>query len=160
MSIAKIIYAPIREKYIESHNKDTKCPFCNYHNKSQYIVHEGNTCTILANQYPYLYGHLLIIPKRHVTDIVDLNKDEDKDMMLLIKRAIKLLREAFHPDGFDVGYQTKMGGGSVDHIHFHVVPRFKGDTGFMTILENSNIMSEKPEEMVKKLKQKNHMLDH
>jgi len=155
---AKIIYAPMREEYVEGNHKDEKCPFCHYHSKPQFIIHEGNTATILANQYPYLYGHLLIIPKRHITDILDLNKDEDKDMMLLIKRSIKLLTEAFHPDGFDVGYQTKIGGGSLPHIHFHVVPRFKGDTGFMTVLENTNIFSEKPEEMVKKLKKKNHII--
>lgn len=156
--MTEIIYAPIREKYVESNHKDTKCPFCNYNSRQNLLVHEGNTCNIIANQYPYLYGHLLVVPKRHITDIIDLNKDEDKDMMLLIKRSIKLLKEAFHPDGFDIGYQTKFGGGTLDHIHFHIVPRYKGDTGFMTVMENANIMSEKPEEMVRKLKKKNHML--
>lgn len=156
--MSEIIYAPIREKYIESHNKDHKCPFCNYHKDGKYILHEGNTCVVVANRYPYLYGHLLVFPKRHITDIVELNKDEDKDMMLLIKRAIKQLKLAFNPDGFDVGYQTQFGGGSIEHVHFHIVPRFKGDTGFMTILENANVMSEKPEDMVQKLKRKNHMV--
>lgn len=161
ISMTQIIYAPIREQYVSNNNgknkKDNKCPFCNYHNKQDLLVYEGNTGYILANKYPYLYGHLLIIPKRHITDILELNKDEDKDMMLLIKKAIKMLTETFHPDGFDVGYQTMFGGGSVDHMHFHVVPRFKGDTGFMTIVGDVNIISEKPEEMAKKLKRKNHI---
>jgi ATP adenylyltransferase len=156
--MAKIIYAPLREKYVETNHKDEKCPFCNYAKHPDLLVHEGNTCVVVANKYPYLYGHLLVFPKRHITDITELNKDEDKDMMLLIKRAIKQLKLAFNADGFDVGYQTKFGGGSVEHVHFHVVPRYKGDTGFMNILENTNVMSEKPEFMVQKLKRKNHMV--
>ena len=161
--MTKIIYAPIREQYVSNNannnknRKDNKCPFCNYHNKQDLLVYEGNTAYILANKYPYLYGHLLIIPKRHITDILDLNKDEDKDMMLLIKKAIKLLRETFNPKGFDIGYQSIYGGASIEHIHFHVVPRFEGDTGFMNMLDDTNIISEKPEEMVKKLKKKNHI---
>jgi len=155
--MTEIIYAPMREKYLEHNHKDTKCPFCNYNRRQEYLVQEGNTCAIIANKYPYLYGHLLVIPKRHITDILDLNKDEDKDLMLLTKRAIKMLKEAFHPDGFDVGYQTKMGGGTLDHIHFHIVPRYKGDTGFITIMENANIISEKPEIMVQKLRKKNNL---
>lgn len=157
--MTKIIYAPLRESYVENNGKkkDKKCPFCNINNKKELLVYEGNTCYILANKYPYLYGHLLIIPKRHIKDILELNKDEDKDMMLLTKKAIKMLSETFKPDGFDVGYQTSFGGGSIDHMHFHVVPRFKGDTGFMTIVDDVNIISEKPEEMVKKLRRKNHI---
>jgi len=156
--MAQIIYAPIREEYVENHSKKKSCPFCNYHKEEKYLVYEGNTAVIIANKYPYLYGHLLVVPKRHITNILELNKDEDKDVMLLIKRAIKLLTTAFHPDGFDVGYQTKNGGASVEHVHFHIIPRYAGDVGFMTILENDNIISEKPEIMVKKLKRKNHLL--
>lgn len=154
--MTEIIYAPIREKYIE--NKPTKCPFCNFTEKRDLLVYDGNTAIIIANKFPYLEGHLLVIPKRHITEITEQNKDEDKDIMLLVKRAVKFLDAAFHPDGFDIGVNLKSeAGASVEHLHYHVVPRYKGDTGFMNILENTNILSEKPAEMVRKLKYKNNL---
>lgn len=154
--MAQIIYTQLKEQpnSNKKNKNDSKCPFCNYHNKKNLLIHEGNTCYILANKYPYLYGHLLIVPKRHITNILELNKDEDKDVMLLIKRAIKLLSETFNPTDFDIGYQTPKN--NIEHIHFHVVPKFKNDDGIINLYHN-NFISEKPEEMVKKLKRKNHI---
>lgn len=153
--MTQIIYAPIRQKY-NAEKQNAKCPFCNYKDERDLVVYEGNTAIILANKFPYLFGHLLVLPKRHITDIGEQNKDEDKDIMLLIKRAIKYLENAFHPEGFDIGVNLKSAAGSsIKHLHYHIVPRYGGDTGFMNVLENATIISEKPETMVQNLKRKN-----
>jgi len=150
------MYAPIRKKYVEEKRHDNKCPFCNYKNKQEYIIYEGNTAAILANNYPYFFGHLLVIPKRHIKNLEDLNKDEDKDVMLMIKRAVKFLKVAFNPEGFNIGLGIgNYSGGSQEHLHFHVVPHYKGDIGFMNLLDNVSVQANKPEEMVVKLKKKN-----
>ena len=112
----------------------------------------------MANRYPYNFGHLLVVPKRHITALEDLNKDEDKDVMMLIKRAIKFLKNAFNPDGFNVGINLgNYSGGSIEHIHFHILPRYKGDTGFINVFSNTSIVATTPEEMVKELKEKNRL---
>lgn len=156
-NMTQIIYAPIRQPYT-SQKQNSKCPFCNYKEENSLLVYEGNTAVIIANKFPYLFGHLMVFPKRHITEVNEQNKDEDKDIMLLIKRSVKYLEDAFHPDGFDIGVNLKSAGGSsVKHLHYHIVPRYTGDTGFMNVLENAAIMSEKPETMVQKLKRKNNL---
>ncbi len=155
--VTQIIYAPIRQTY-NAQKQNVKCPFCNYKDERNLVVCEGNTAVIIANKFPYLAGHLLVLPKRHIIDVSEQNKDEDKDIMLLIKRAVKYLEEAFHPDGFDIGINLNSdAGSSVKHLHYHIVPRYRGDTGFMNVLENAAIMSEKPETMVQNLKRKNNL---
>jgi len=157
---AKIIYAPIRKKYVQEHKghmiDKAHCVFCKP--KREIIVYEGNTAMIIANNYPYNTGHLLVIPKRHINDIGDMNKDEDKDVMLLIKRAVKFLDKAFKPDSFNIGLnQGEISGGSIKHVHFHVVPRYKGDNAFMEVINNTKVISYTPEEAVKIIKQKNNL---
>jgi diadenosine tetraphosphate (Ap4A) HIT family hydrolase len=153
--MGEVIYAPLRKNY---HNKrNENCPFCNFKNK-KLLVYEGNTAYIVANKFPYSYGHLLVIPKRHITDIVDLNKDEDKDMMLLMKRSVKFLEKAIKCKGFNIGLnQGEYSSHSQDHLHFHVVPRYENDTGFMQITAKTSIAAENPEELVKKLKRSNQL---
>ena len=157
--MAKIIYAPMRNKYFDekrknSHNKE-ECIFCNYKKQKELVVLEGNTAIIMANKFPYNFGHLMVIPKRHVENIEDLNKDEDKDVMLLIKRAVKFLKTAFNPIGFNIGLNIGNNSGrSIKHLHFHIIPRYDGDTGFMDIIGKTKILSKTPQEMVKELKSK------
>lgn len=157
--MTQIIYAPIRKKYHESQKvnetNNNKCPFCDYKKDLNTLVFEGNTAIIVANKFPYTFGHLLVVPKRHIKNIEELNKDEDKDVMLLIKRAVRFLKDAFNPDSFNVGLnQGNISGGTVEHLHFHVVPRYKGDVGFMQTLNDTAIHANTPEEMVKQLKEK------
>ncbi len=151
--LGQIIYAPMRKDYYYG-KKPTNCQFCEL-DKSVIII-EQNSCIMIANKYPYVFGHLLIVPKRHVETIEDLNKDEDKDMMLLSKKAVRMLRNTFNPEGFNIGINIgEISGGSIKHLHIHIVPRYKGDTGFMNVLNDTSISSMKPEEMIKKLKEKN-----
>ncbi len=157
--MAQILYAPIRKKYHEkpktSDTNNAKCPFCDYKKHPETVVFEGNTAVIIANSYPYTFGHLLVIPKRHIKTVEELNKDEDKDVMLLIKRATKFLKDAFNAESFNLGLnQGPLSGGTVEHLHFHVVPRYKGDVGFTHVLNNTVIQASTPTEMVKELKQK------
>ncbi len=145
--MAKIIYAQLQslneKKNKNKENKKTNCYFCNYTEKQKLIIHVGNTAYIIAKKNPLSYGHLLVAPKRHITDITELNKDEDKDMMLLIKRAIKLLKISFSPESFEVIHKTKKD----EHIYFQIIPKYN------VIKEIDN-----PELMVKKLKLKNNMI--
>lgn len=154
--MTQIIYAPLRERYYDE-KKSNKCPFCDTKDRSELIIFDGNTAYIIANKYPYSNGHLMVVPKRHIKNLEELNKDEDKDVMLLIKRAIKFLKETFHPDGFDIGInQGQFSGGSiVDHLHVHVVPRYKGDTGFLQTTSDATLISISPADAAKKIKQAN-----
>jgi len=154
--MAQILYAPIRKKYHEMKNEfSNKCPFCDYKKHPEHLIFDGNTAIIVANRYPYNFGHLLVVPKRHIKNIEDLNKDEDKDVMMLVKRSVKFLRDAFNPDSFNIGLnQGGISGGSIEHLHIHIVPRYKGDTGFTQILSDTTVQANTPEEMVKQLKQK------
>ena len=96
------------------------------------------------NLYPYNSGHLMIVPYRHVADLTDLSDDEASELINLSKKMISALRQVSHPDGFNVGSNIgRTAGAGIDtHVHFHVVPRWNGDTNFMPVLADTKLISE------------------
>jgi ATP adenylyltransferase len=150
----KSLYAPWRKKYIlgSLENKDDSktCPFCK--TDEEYQVFETKKTMIRSNKYPYSSGHLLVIPKRHINDITNLTTKESEELFNLINLSVYLLDIYMKPEGYNIGCSVgKIAGESIDHLHFHVLPRFAGDVGWNR-LGDFNVISESPKETTKNLK--------
>ncbi|MEM4675736.1 MAG: HIT domain-containing protein, partial [Nitrososphaerota archaeon] len=112
--------------------------------KEDLVLFKGKKCFVLMNLYPYNTGHLMVAPYRHVGNLTELDVDERSELMELIVKSIAVLQKALTPDGFNVGINLgRVAGAGVEgHVHFHVVPRWSGDTNFMTVVGNVKVMPE------------------
>jgi ATP adenylyltransferase len=148
-------------RYIESAQATEEpdgCIFCEKpeagDDEGAYILaREGGAFAIL-NAYPYNPGHLMIAPFRHVGDYVDLEPQEAADCDGLLRRSLEALRRVSNPDGFNVGMNLGRvaGAGIPGHVHWHVVPRWNGDTNFMPVVGETRVLPELLEDTYKKLK--------
>jgi ATP adenylyltransferase len=109
-----------------------------------HIVHRGVTCFVVANLFPYTTGHLLVVPNREVADLDGLTGDETADLWATVTVAVRVVRSVYQPDGLNVGLNLgRPAGGSVpDHLHVHVVPRWTGDSNFMSAIANTQTLPE------------------
>ena len=152
------IWAPWRMSYIANADKHEGCFFCDKPNESNdvenYIILRGEHAFILLNAYPYSNGHLMVAPYQHTANMDELSNEEMLEMMQLTRRAVNLLKTAFHPDGFNVGVNMGRvaGAGVADHLHIHVVPRWNGDTNFMLVLGDVRVIPESLESVYVKLR--------
>ena len=114
----------------------------------QLIVHEGQLAYVILNKFPYNAGHLMVVPHRHVAQLALLEKDELTEIAVLTQLSEKVLTEAYAPQGINVGMNLgrPAGAGIVDHLHIHLVPRWNGDTNFMTVVGEVRVL---PEELPK-----------
>ncbi|NJE26730.1 HIT domain-containing protein [Thermococcus sp. MV5] len=153
----KLLWAPWRIEYIRS-PKHNGCIFCDFpkenKDKERLILYKGKNAFIIMNNYPYNPGHVMIAPYRHVGKWEDLTDEELLEIMKLSQLIIKALKKAMNPDGFNMGVNLGRvaGAGIDDHVHFHVVPRWNGDTNFMPVLTNTKVVPESLEEAYKELK--------
>ena len=110
----------------------------------QLIVHEGKLAYVILNKFPYNAGHLMVVPQRHVAQLALLEKDELTEMAVLTQLSEKVLTQAFSPQGINVGMNLgrPAGAGIVDHLHIHLVPRWNGDTNFMTVVGEVRVLPE------------------
>lgn len=141
------LWAPWRMDYILSNRQRKACIFCPQKKDSdeqRLILHRTPYSLIMLNRYPYTYAHLMIAPIRHVQEVANLTAAEMQDIFQNLGKAIKVLKKAFHPSGFNVGMNLgEVGGaGIVHHLHFHLVPRWKGDINFMPLLAEVRIIPE------------------
>ncbi len=133
------LWAPWRVEYILG-KKPSGCIFCKqYHAQSdeeRLILHRDQLVTVMMNRFPYNNGHLLVSPVRHASSLEELTADEERRLMALVKVSTRILREVMHPDGFNIGLNIgrEAGAGYEEHLHFHIVPRWRGDTNFMAAL--------------------------
>ena len=152
------LWAPWRMDYIKSAKDDTVCIFCQIaregEDERRLVLHRGRYSYIVMNTYPYNNGHLLVTPYRHVPSLTDLSGDELSDAIWLVSYSIKLLRHTLNPDGFNVGVNLGRvaGAGIADHVHFHIVPRWKGDTNYMTTVAETRVLPEDLRETYNKLR--------
>ena len=138
------IFAPWRMEYIKG-DKPDGCVFCKCSIRSDdYVIFEGKTCVVMMNKYPYISGHLMIIPKRHIGKIEDLTLDEKKEIFSLLDTSVRVLKEAMNPGGFNIGMNLgkAAGAGIEEHIHVHVIPRWEGDTNFMSVVGEVRVIPE------------------
>jgi len=156
------LFSPWRSKYIETFSQpstaDGKCILCLAHQDNKddehLIVSRGKLCYVIMNLFPYNSGHLMIVPYRHIPTLLDLTDDESLEIMTSLKKMTKALQAASRPDGFNIGSNIgRTAGAGIDqHIHFHIVPRWNGDTNFMPILADTKMISEDMKEMLVKLR--------
>ena len=108
------------------------------------IVFRGTRCFVILNLYPYNNGHLMVVPNRHVATLAALSPEELAEVGLLTQRCEIALTEAYTPQGMNVGINLgkSAGAGVLDHIHVHVVPRWGGDTNFMTVVGEMRVLPE------------------
>ncbi|PYS39999.1 MAG: HIT family hydrolase [Acidobacteria bacterium] len=145
------LWSPWRHDYIAKAADDTphSCVFCEAQknpadDEQHFILHRGRHNFIILNLYPYISGHLMIAPYAHVGELDSAPKESTDEMMDLIKLSQAALREAYHPDGLNIGMNLgrAAGAGVADHIHAHIMPRWTGDTNFMTTIGETRVLSE------------------
>lgn len=148
------IWAPWRAEYILG-TKPNGCVFCDARRtEDKLIITTGATCFAIMNRYPYTTGHCLIAPFRHIGDITALTAEESAEMHALAKTLVTAMRECMQPQGFNIGMNlgAVAGAGVEDHVHLHIVPRWKGDTNFMPVLADVHMVSEHMEITLQKIK--------
>jgi ATP adenylyltransferase len=108
------------------------------------IVHRGPTCFVILNAFPYAVGHVLVLPYRQVADLEDLTPTEASELLETVTDAVRALKTAYRPEGLNVGANLgRPAGGSVsEHLHLHVLPRWTGDSNFMTAIANTRTLPE------------------
>ena len=121
---------------------------------AQLIVWRGKHCFVIMKRFPYNSGHVMIVPYRQTGAFEDLNPAELAEIMQTAQRAIRALRKVMRPQGFNFGANIGRvsGAGVDDHIHFHVVPRWSGDTNFLPVLADTKVISEDMKDTLKKLR--------
>jgi ATP adenylyltransferase len=143
----KYLWAPWRMAYILDY-KQKGCIFCKKpkekKDKENLILYRGQYACVMMNRFPYNNGHLMVFPKRHCPDFEELTDKEFKEIFSLIKTSIRVLKDQLRPHGFNIGMNIgKVGGAGFDkHVHFHIVPRWMGDTNFMPIIGDTKIIPE------------------
>ncbi|KUG24712.1 hit family protein [hydrocarbon metagenome] len=146
------LWSPWRSNYIQSfkHKSDNEeCVFCSLHqldinDVESLVVYKSDLCFVMLNLYPYNSGHLMIIPYRHISDIEEITKDEFAEITGLITLSKKALTDLMKPQGFNIGANIgKAAGAGIDqHIHFHILPRWIGDTNFMPAIGEVKVISQ------------------
>jgi ATP adenylyltransferase len=141
------IWAPWRIEYIERPKNDG-CIFCEKlragADRENLILHRGRHVFLVLNLYPYNPGHVMVTPYLHTSRMGDLSTEAVVEMWELADRTMEAIREAMRPEGFNLGLNlgAVAGAGVRDHLHLHVVPRWQGDTNFMPVLAETNVMPE------------------
>lgn len=156
----KRLYAPWRIEYLmDSSAHEEGCLFCRVRdeqpdNEDNLILERSRHCYIIVNRYPYTTGHVMVACNRHVDRTSELDDAEASDMMALIARAERLLDAAYHPHGINIGANLgeSAGAGIVGHLHIHLVPRWHGDTNFMTSVGETRVVSEGIEDTYQRLR--------
>ncbi len=154
----KTLWAPWRIEYITG-EKEKGCIFCNKplegKDNKNLILYKGETSFIIMNRYPYSNGHLMVVPYKHTNSMSELNDSERLELMNLTTKCIEIL-DIMKADGFNVGMNlgTAGGAGIDDHLHFHIVPRWNGDTNFMPLIGDVKVMPEYLEDTYKTLSEK------
>jgi ATP adenylyltransferase len=154
---AERLWAPWRLQYIKG-DKTDECIFCTkpgLDDESALIVRRGQHCFVMLNAYPYTSGHVMVAPYEHVADLERLAAPVADELMALTQESIKAIRSAYRPEGFNVGANlgTVAGAGVAGHVHFHVVPRWEGDTNLMTVIGEVRVLPEALDDTQRNLKE-------
>ena len=146
------LWSPWRSKYIASAGSGLSsdvCIFCEMktdpaNDERNFVVYRGDRAFIVLNLYPYISGHLMIVPYDHIGELDAAPKEVTDELMDLTKRSQTALRQVYGPDGFNIGMNLgkAAGAGIADHIHIHAMPRWSGDTNFMTTVGETRVLPE------------------
>lgn len=153
----KHLFSPWRMDYIQNHNRIQGCAFCTELSRpdgiDNLIVVRGCNNFVILNRFPYTSGHLMVVPFIHQSTLDVLDMDTRAEMMELVNQAIQVLDRVYRPQGFNIGINMgeAAGAGITEHIHMHVVPRWSGDTNFMSSLGETRVVPESLEETYKRI---------
>ncbi len=145
-------------EYMSVAGKNDGCIFCDHlaegDDEAANILYRGETCFVILNAFPYNTGHLMVAPLRHAADVSDLSAEERSGLFDLTCRSIEVIRDAMKPEGFNTGMNlgTAGGAGVPGHLHMHVVPRWGGDTNFMSVIGNTKVLPEMLDDTAAKLR--------
>jgi ATP adenylyltransferase len=145
-------------EYIQANKdeaEDAECVLCRIRDgeESERVLARSELGYVVLNKYPYNPGHLMVVPNRHVGDLEAFEDEESLDLQRLLRRAVKALREESAPHGYNIGLNLGRiaGAGLPDHLHWHVVPRWSGDTNFMPVVGQTRVMPELLAETARRL---------
>jgi len=154
----KQLWAPWRMQYILNEiDKNEGCIFCDFPKKNEdqkyLIIHRAEKSYVILNKYPYNNGHVLIVPYQHTGDLLDLDDETLLSIQKTIRKTVQVMRNILHPHAMNIGLNMgRIAGAGIDeHIHYHIVPRWDGDTNFMPVISGTKVVSESLEVTWKKL---------
>ena len=140
------LWSPWRLAYVTAPHPPSECIFCDAgsHADSELVLHRGRHGFVILNLYPYNNGHLMVVPNRHIKLLADLTIEEQAELIAMARWSEMALTEAYRPQGLNVGINLgrAAGAGIEDHLHIHVVPRWAGDTNFMTSISETRVLPE------------------
>ena len=151
------MWAPWRMQFIRM-KKTGGCFLCENPGQDRdvqnYILYRGSANFVILNSYPYNPGHLMVAPYRHVASLEDLSEGERNEHFEIVNRCVRVLREEVKPEGFNIGMNLgkASGAGIAGHVHTHIVPRWHGDTNYMSVLADTKVVPEALAETYKRLK--------
>jgi ATP adenylyltransferase len=123
------------------------CIFCHKLDQpdaQEHVLYRGEACFVMLNRYPYNNGHTMVVPYEHVPSLASLGDATILEMMQLVREVMRIIREEDQPDGFNIGINegSAAGAGIAEHIHLHIVPRWSGDTNYMTVVGRTRVIPE------------------
>lgn len=151
------IWSPWRMEYILSSKDETTCVFCVGKSEAQddqhLIIFRGQRAFVILNRYPYTSGHVMIVPFDHKPSLEDIDADTRAEMMELAAQATIILAMVYQAEGFNLGINIgeAAGAGITEHVHLHVVPRWFGDTNFMSTLGSTRVLPETLEQSYRRI---------
>jgi ATP adenylyltransferase len=136
------LWSPWRLAYVTGSGGTTGCVFCDA--ADDLVLIRAHTTFVILNKYPYNNGHVMVVPNRHVPSLSAMTPQEQAELMRLTRHAEVALTEAYAPHGINIGINLgrSAGAGVIDHLHVHLVPRWSGDTNFMTVVGNVRVLPE------------------
>jgi ATP adenylyltransferase len=153
------LWTPWRYQYVTSLGEPVACIFCHAaadsaHDKEHYVIHRGARNLVMLNRFPYTSGHIMVVPYEHVSTLEDLPDETLVELIRLARTADKQLRAVYRPDGLNLGFNLgrSAGAGIAGHVHLHALPRWTGDTSFMTSIGETRVLPEDLETTWEKLR--------
>lgn len=142
------LWTPWRYSYVTAADRETGCIFCDKlqhaEDRDAYIVYRGKQCFVCLNTFPYTSGHVMVVPYQHVNELRKLSAEAANEMTAISQRLEGVLHDLYCPDGLNIGMNIgkAAGAGIEGHIHLHILPRWVGDTNFMTVTAETRVLPE------------------
>ncbi len=143
------LWTPWRYQYVTQAGKAEECIFCaaasdTAHDRERLVVHRAARNLVMLNRFPYTSGHVMVVPYEHAPNLEEVADETLGELIRLARRAEKHLRSLYRPDGLNLGFNIgrSAGAGIAEHVHMHVLPRWAGDTSFMTAVGETRVLPE------------------
>lgn len=153
----EVLARPDRYKYVRKLIKTQECVFCEARNKGvgfeSLIVYQSSLAMVVLNKFPYNTGHTLILPSRHCGELTDLSDEEYGEVMKLLRKTLAVLQKSYDCPGLNIGlnHGAVAGAGIPDHLHWHIIPRWHGDTNFFPLIAETKVLAETLEQTFQRL---------